>query len=132
MNNIAPCDPCAGFDFDPRSPYYAAPASPYTGWRCRICGERIREDEGCIDNGEIEIHQDCFTEMPPTFTLARLGWKKVEPCGEICAICGEPIEPNEEGYEPDEDYEKDGKHIHLSCFREQDRDDVLTALGFSQ
>ena len=129
MNNVSMRDPCAGVDFDCRSPYNVPTVSPYTGGRCRICGRRIREDEDAIDNGHIEIHRDCFTEMPPTFTLARLGWKKVEPIGEICAICSEPIEPNEEGYEPDEAYEKNGLHIHLSCFREQDTDDVLKALG---
>ena len=131
MNNVATRDPCAGFDFDCRSPYYVD-RTPYTGGRCLLCGERIREDEPTLNNGYEEFHWDCFTEMPPTFTLARLGWKKVEPNSEICAICGEPIELNAASYEPDEDYDKDGKHIHLSCFREHDRNDVLEALGFSQ
>ncbi len=125
-------DPCAGHDHDPRSPYYTTPASPRTGGRCLLCGRPLREDDDVIDNGHVEMHRECFDEMPPAFTLARLGWKKTEPSCAVCAICGEPIEPPTKGYELDEEYEKNGKHIHLSCFWGQDRDDLFfEALGLN-
>jgi hypothetical protein len=116
-------DPCAGYDYDSRSPYYVD-RTPYTGDRCLLCGGRIREDEEILDDGDADIHYECLCEMPVTFTLARLGWKKTARTDGVCALCGEIFD--------DDAYEKDGKIIHLSCFTEQDKDDhFFEALGLN-
>ncbi len=128
MTDVDRDDPCAGFDHDCRSPYYVD-RTPYTGGRCALCGCLIREGEAVIDDGNIEMHLDCFDEMPQDFVLKRLGWKKVEPnSAALCAICGEDAGPAPEGYEPYDVYEKDGKYIHSCCFRNPDGD-TLQALG---
>lgn len=115
-------DPCAGFDFDCRSPYYVD-RTPFTGGRCRLCGAYIREDENTLEGADFEMHEACFTEMPPTFTLARLGFLKVPPAKEArCALCSEEIEEN------DECFAREGKHLHLDCFREMESEDVWEAL----
>ena len=126
MIDVSRDDPCAGYDHDPRSPYYTAPASPRTGGRCLLCGRSLRENDDVVENDRVEMHRECFSEMPQEHTLACLGWKKYTPQNESCAICGYPIEPDDEGFS------KDGKHIHSCCFHEQDTDDVLEAMGLTK
>ena len=116
-------DPCHGFDFDPRSPYYRDPR-PQVG-TCDWCGEPLYEGERIIIYGEKVFHyDDIFNDIDDQNVAELFGFEITKEVGIPCAYCKEETDE----WEPVVKY--NGKTYHFDCFFNLPDEDLAELLGF--